>query len=436
MTEFDIKMPPQYKELFNPKWSHIVYYGGRGGAKSYNIALALLIMGLQGKEKVLCTREVQKSISDSVHALMQSLIERYGMNQYKILKNKIVNEDNGTEIIFNHGLRKESVDNIKSIPNLSKVWVEEAHNVSAGSIDKLDPTVREDGSQIFWSFNPESESDPVYKKIVEPADEDTFVMKINSYDVESFVSDKLKKKREKMKTENPELFRHIWMGEPLTAAAGSIFARYVARARNEGRVGEFPYVETYPVHTAWDIGTTDSTAIWFYQIRDGAVYFIDYVEDFDRPIANYLRDLRDRDYDYGTLFLPHDSDNKSGKSSSIDQIEVTTIYEDMQKFAPEYKFELLPPNRGYAAIEKARNKFTTFYFDNKCARGLQCLEAYHYQWSEENKILASKPKHDWSSNGADAFQYVVMSLGMLQDIPKVPLRSYPPTFFRGGSGLG
>ena len=429
MTQLSIKMPPQYQELFNPKWRHIIFHGGRAGGKTENIGVSYLLKGLSEPRLILCTRENQNSIADSVHALLKGKIEQYGMTQYRVLKNEIINSDNGTRFIFK-GLRRESIDSLKSVPDVTDCWVEEAQSVSTESINKLVPTIRKEGSQIVWSLNRETENDPAWKEIVEKADDKTFVQQINSYDIDSYLSDTIRAEREKMKAENPELFRHVWLGEPLTAAAGSIFARYIARARNEGRVGEFPYIESYPVHTAWDIGTTDSTAIWFYQIRDGAVYYVDYVEDFDRPIANYLQDIRARNYNYGTLFLPHDSDNKSGKSNSVDQAEVTTIYEDMQRFAPEYKFELLPPNRGYAAIEKARNKFTTFYFDKKCARGLQCLESYHYEWSDKNKILASKPKHDWSSNAADAFQYSVISLESLQDIPKVPFKTWTPKVFR------
>jgi phage terminase large subunit len=422
MSNLEVKMPPQYKHLFEKKWRHIVYHGGRGGAKSYNIALALLLRGMEEKHIILCTRETQNSINDSVHSLLKSLIEKYEMTQYEVLKTEIRNRDNGTQFLFK-GLRKESIDSLKSMPNTTLAWVEEAHSVSSESIDKLVPTVREEGSQIIWSFNREVEQDPVWVKIVESADEKTFVMKINSYDVDGFLSDTLKDEREKMKADNFDLYRHVWLGEPLTIATGSVFGQQIERAKSDNRVTSVPYDASVGVYPVFDLGISDSMAIWFYQMVGLEVHFIDYYENSGEGLGHYIEWCRSRGYNFATWFLPHDAkarELQSGKSR-----------EEFFHDNGIMNTEILPPNRGDTGIELARGMFSRCYFDkDKCQRGLECLNAYHYAFDERNNMLKRTPEHDWSSHGADAFIYACMSIEAAQAATRVRFKTYTPKAFR------
>ena len=123
VIDFDI--PVHYKELFNPKWRHIIYYGGRGGLKSHSVARALLIRGEKEKLRILCTRELQRSIKDSVHKLLSDLITEYGLSNYVVLKETIINTDTGTEFIF-RGIRNNTTE-IKSTEGVDICWCEEAH---------------------------------------------------------------------------------------------------------------------------------------------------------------------------------------------------------------------------------------------------------------------------------------------------------------------
>ena len=122
-------------------------------------------------------------------------------------------------------------------------------------------------------------------------------------------------------------------------------------------------------------------------------------------------DLKDFGYRYSEIFLPHDAEARSNRATSIDQIEATTLREDLEKMYPEFKYRVLPPNKGYKGIDLARGMFSTFYFDEEgCELGLQRLAGYHYEYSVKNKIWSKTPKHDENSHGSDAFQYACMSL--------------------------
>lgn len=224
VTKTPIKLAREYKELFNPEWRHIVYYGGRASLKSHSVARALLIRGRQKKLRILCTRELQKSIKDSVHKLLSDLIGEYDFDDYAILKDSITNTVTGTEFIF-LGLRLNVLE-VKSLEGIDVCWVEEAQAITEASIDVLTPTIRKPGSQIIWTFNRIYELDPVYVKFVMNPSPKTFAMKVG-YEIaerEGWLPDVLKLEMEQDK-QNPMLFAHKWGGEPLGQAEMSIIGR-------------------------------------------------------------------------------------------------------------------------------------------------------------------------------------------------------------------
>lgn len=219
-----IKIAEEFQPLFDPQWRNIVYYGGRASLKSHSVARALLIRGHQQKLRILCTRELQKSIKDSVHKLLADLIGEYNLTDYEILKDSITHKRTGTEFIF-LGLRLNVLE-IKSLEGIDVCWVEEAHAITDQSIDVLTPTIRKPGSQIIWTFNRLNELDPVYVRFVMNKPAKTFAMKVG-YEIaerEGWFPDVLKLEMEADKA-NPMLFAHKWLGEPLGQAEMSIIGR-------------------------------------------------------------------------------------------------------------------------------------------------------------------------------------------------------------------
>lgn len=421
-------MPKEFKVLFDldSDLRHIVLYGGRASGKSTSVALSLLVLGMNKKLRILCTREVQNSIADSVHKLLSDLISKYKLNTWEVQKDIIRNKQTGSEIFFK-GLHNNS-QSIKSIEGIDIVWVEEAQSVSADSINTLVPTIRKAGSRLIWTFNRLTENDPVWELIVKKADDRTFVQRINSDAIESLLSKEIIEEREKMRIDNPEMFEHVWLGEPMTAKTGSVFGKQLAQARNEGRITKVPYDASTGVYTAWDLGIGDSTVIWFFQVVGREIHFIDHYEGSNEDLGHYISYIQNKPYQYTTHFLPHDSKAR----------ELQTGMTRVEFFNNHgiYNIEVLRPTNfslGQDDIDLvARPKFSLCWFDEeKCQRGLECLRAYHYEYDDKNKLLRNKPEHDWSSHSSSAFIYALMAKTEQLDVKlKVKFKSYTPKAFR------
>lgn len=221
-----VQIPIEFKELFNPAWRNIVFYGGRGSTKSHSVARALLLMGRSQKLRILCTREFQNSIDDSSMQLLKDIINLYGFTDYTYTNTEIINNVTGTNFIFK-GLRKGTSQSVKSLEGVDKVWVEEAQSITEESLDILSPTIRKTGSQLIFTFNRQNELDPVYVRYVMNPPEDTYSRLIN-YDVavrHGIFPEVLRKEMEYDKQYNPELYTHKWLGEPLSQAEMSIVGR-------------------------------------------------------------------------------------------------------------------------------------------------------------------------------------------------------------------
>ena len=426
--QLEIEIPKEFKVLFDldKDLRHIVLYGGRASGKSTSVALSLLILGMNKKLRILCTREVQNSIADSVHKLLSDLISKYKLNTWEVQKDIIKNKQTGSEIFFK-GLHNNS-QSIKSIEGIDIVWIEEAQSVSADSINTLVPTIRKAGSRLIWTFNRLTENDPVWELIVKKADDRTFVQKINSDAIESLLSKEIIEEREKMRLDNPEMFEHVWLGEPMTSKTGSVFGKQLAQARSESRITKVPYDASTGVYTAWDLGIGDSTVIWFFQTVGNEIHFIDHYEGSNEDLGHYISYIQNKPYQYTTHFLPHDSKAR----------ELQTGMTRVEFFNNHgiYNIEVLRPTNfslGQDDIDLvARPKFSLCWFDEeKCQRGLECLRAYHYEYDNKNKLLRNKPEHDWSSHSSSAFIYALMAKTEQLDIKlKVKFKSYTPKAFR------
>lgn len=223
-TKTKVKFLVAYKQLFNEDYRYIVLYGGRASGKSYSVAMALLLRGRAKQLRILCTREVQNTIKDSVHKLLADIIDKHNMTEYIVQKDSIKNSITGTEFIFK-GLR-HNTNEIKSTEGIDICWVEEAQSITKQSIDILTPTIRKENSQIIFTFNRFDELDPVYVEFVMNKPDGTYVKKIN-YDVlerAGLLPNVIKQEIEKDK-DNVDLYAHKWLGEPISQTDNSIINR-------------------------------------------------------------------------------------------------------------------------------------------------------------------------------------------------------------------
>lgn len=202
-----------FKELLNP-FRYKLVYGGRAGGKSQSIATIFLLIAMETPQRILCTREVQNTIKESVHHLLRDLINKYKWNSfYKVTDTNIIGR-NGSEFIFK-GLKSHIVHNVKSIEGVDKCWIEEGQTVSKYSLEILDPSIRKAGSEIWISFNRFFDNDPVWERYMKVKRPRTCIIKTNYYDVDpKLITKEVLELAETDKKLNYEDYLHIWEGEP------------------------------------------------------------------------------------------------------------------------------------------------------------------------------------------------------------------------------
>jgi len=228
------RIPQVFAPLLTEKKRIKLYYGGRGGGKSYAFADSLLLKGRMEKLLIACLREIQDSIKDSVYRLLCERIAFYNMKDYKIKESQIVNIVTGTKFIFK-GLRDQDVQKIKSLEGVDIAWIEEGQSITKKSWDILSPTIRKDGSEIWISMNRNEENDALWILLAEKPDERTLVRKINYYD-NPFCPNELKLQAAKCKKENFEDYLHIWLGYPLSQGAAKLIAPKIVRKAFEAKL--------------------------------------------------------------------------------------------------------------------------------------------------------------------------------------------------------
>ena len=398
------RFPAKLKCLFEPvNARYRVLYGGRGGSKSWNIARALLLKGCEKTIRVLCAREYQTSIKDSVHKLLCDQIFNLGIEAHYEITERTIRGINGTEFIF-VGI-KNNTNNVKSIEGIDICWVEEAQSVSPNSWNVLVPTIRKANSEIWISFNPELPTDETWKRFVINPPENAVIQKINWSDNPWF-PEVLDLERRTLQGRDIEAYNNVWEGIPRQTVDGAIFAKEVTMAELEGRICNVPYDATKPVHAVFDLGWADQTAVWLLQFVGQETRLLRYFEDSQQTISYYMAKLQSFGYLYDTIWLPHDAKAKSlGTGKSIEEIVR----------ASGMKVQILGRVPVADSINAARTIFNKCYFDRQnTEEGLQCLRHYRYDVDPETKMFSAKPLHDEYSHGADAFRYI----GLMINEPK------------------
>lgn len=399
----DVEFPEKLECLFQPS-RYKVLHGGRGGAKSWGTARALLLLAVQNPLRVLCAREIQNSIKDSVHQLLSDQIKAMGLSGfYAVLKDEIrcvAGPGRGSAFTF-AGLR-HNIDNIKSKEGIDIVWVEEARTVSRDSWEKLVPTIRKAGSEIWVTFNPELEEDETYQRFVLNRPTDAIVVEMNWRDNPWF-PETLRQEMDDLKRRDPDAYLHIYEGKCKHFIEGAIYAKELRAATEEGRIRSVPPVPGKIVETFWDLGKRDHTSIWFAQFIAYEYRIIDFYENTQEDLGHYLKVCQEKPYLYGTYWLPHDAKAK--------RLGTTKTIEEQIRDGGQRQVRIVP-NIGVAdGINAARTIFPLCYFDQvKCADGLNRLRRYAYEVDPTTKTFSKNPNHGENSDAADAFRYLAVAL--------------------------
>jgi phage terminase large subunit len=400
----EILIPNKFYFLFKPK-RYKVMFGGRGGAKSHAIARALLIMGSKSPMRIICAREIQKSISDSVHALLADLVRSHNLETFYEVQRDVIKGRNGTEFKF-RGLKHNTTD-LKSLEGADICWIEEAQNVSHNSWEILIPTIRKTGSEIWVSFNPKNVTDPTYQRFVTYKGDDVIAVPVSWRD-NPFFPDVLEKERRKLEIEDPEAYAHIWEGMPDTRRSGAVYAKQIAKAREEGRVTLVPYDPSSEVFTAWDLGFGDATSIWWLQFVGRELRWLEYYENAGEQLDHYVQVVKSRPYNYAKHghFLPHDGGHGNIRGESVSR---QLLSMGLSNTVLQRESDINP------GIETLRQTLAFSVFDEKkCRDGIHALENYAYEWDEDRGVFKSKPTHNWTSHAADSARYAAIAAGSLK----------------------
>lgn len=366
---------------------------------SWAAARALLIQGSEKPMRILCAREVQKSIKESVHTLLADQIQKIGLSSiYQVLDTEI-RGFNGTKFIFS-GLASHTTESVKSYEGVDRVWVEEAQTVSKRSWDILTPTIRNPDSEIWLTLNPYMITDETYARFVVSPPPDSWVCQINYSDNPWFPSVLEQERKHCEATRPKDEYRNIWLGEPLRTADGAYYADQIILLRENDRVRDVPYQSGVPVNTFWDLGYNDTTAIWFHQRISGEDRFIACYENAGESLEHYAHHIASRGWLYDRHYLPHDAENKSLQTGK-------SVMDLLSALLPGHRFEVVPRVENVLnGIQETRLRLSgPIYFDRvQCAEGLTALERYRKEWNETLQTFKPTPLHDKYSNYADALR--------------------------------
>ena len=394
----DIQFPAKLRPLFKPA-RYKVAHGGRGGAKSWGFARALLILAAQKKLRILCTREVQKSIKDSVHKLLNDQTQALGLGGFYEVQNAVIKGANGSEFLF-AGLSDLTAESIKSFEGVDIVWCEEAQAISKRSWDILVPTIRKDGSEIWISLNPELDTDETYTRFIANPPPDSVVIQIN-YPDNPWFPDVLERERQHAKASMPKAdYDNIWEGKCKPAVTGAIYAEEVAAMAEQGRVCDVAYDPALKVHVVWDLGWNDAMSLALVQKHLSTLRVVEHLEDSHKTLDWWSGELRKRNYNWGTLYLPHDGahgDIKTGKSAK----------QWMEELG--WTVAMTPNQPVETGIRQARMAMGRTYIDRtKAARLVECLKRYR-RGVPSSTGEPGQPVHDEWSHGADVFRYLAIN---------------------------
>jgi len=401
----ELSIAPAFQCLFDeedPNYfkRYLVWYGGRGSGKTVTIAKALLIRGMKLPERILCAREFQNSIGDSVLKTLEDEIDALGLRDFYTVQNNAIYGKNGTEFIFK-GLRN-NIQSVKSMAGVTIVWLEEAQTLSDRSYEVLIPTIRADGSQFLISFNPDNDDDPTYVRFVVNTPEDAHVQLVN-YPDNPWFPEVLQREMEHIKHRDTDLYNHIWLGETRKNNVGAIYGKWISEIEEAGQITSVPYNPSFPVVVAWDLGFGDSTVLWFLQIVGKEPRLIDCYANNMEGLDHYVKVIKEKPYNYEAQVLPHDAGHNSLRTG-------TTLAKQLETMGLK-DLIILPVDSVETGIQLVRQLIPQLWIDEvKCEKGISALRKYQYEFDEDRKVFKNKPLHNWCSDYADSLRYLATYL--------------------------
>jgi phage terminase large subunit len=404
------EFPSYATKLFRPA-PYKVLYGGRGGSKSWTFADLALVLGARKRLFIVCGREIQRSIKESVHKLLSDRINDLGLSWFYEIKESEIVGRNSSRIVF-VGVRN-NISAIKSMEAIDVFWATEATRFSRTSWEVLLPTIRRDaphgpfdqGSELWVDFNPELSSDYTYQYWVGDPPSDTIVIQVNWRDNPWF-PDILRKQMVKMKLSDPDGYLTVWEGQTRKALAGAIYAKELQAAVMQGRISPaIKHVVGRGVTVAFDLGESDMTSMWFFQQIGMEHHAIDYYGNCGFGMDHYLEQIQARRYIIKQIMLPHDASNRH-QVATRRGVAMTIEKQVREAYPGDGKVKVVPRIINVVnGINLVRMLFDRLYInDVTCADGLLALQHYQYEVDPDTGARGRQPKHDWASHPADGLR--------------------------------
>lgn len=393
-----IQLPRKLVEVFSGEALYRGAFGGRGSAKSRSFAKMAAVYGLrcaQAKQSgvIVCGREFQNSLDESSMAEVKQAIESepWLAKNYEIGEKYIRTKDGRIDFTF-VGLRR-NIESVKSTARIRLLWVDEAEPVSEVAWQKAIPTVREEGAEIWVTWNPERRASATNQRFRINPPIDSKIVEVNYKDNPWFPS-VLEQIRAEDERVRPDQYAHVWLGDYARAHTGAYFARHLNEAQEEGRISKVMRDPLLPIRVYTDLGGTgaksDAFAAWVCQFVGREVRVLDYYEAVGEPLAVHVQWLRDGGWGKADIYLPHDG-------ATHDRVFDVSFESAFRQAG--FRVEVIP-NQGRGAakmrIEAARRLFPSVWFNKETTEpGRDALGWYHEKKSEDVRDVGLGPEHDW-----------------------------------------
>ena len=431
MSVGQIELPPKLIPVFQGSARLRAAWGGRGSGKTRSFSLMSAVEGYRYGNagisgQILCGREHLNSLEESSLEEVKAAIRSVDWldDYYEIGERYIRSKDGRIKYVF-AGLR-HNLDSIKSKAKLLLAWIDEAEGVSEEAWRKLMPTVREEGSEVWVTWNPESKDSATHKRLRLEAPDNSRIVKVNWSDNPWFPKVLEQERQEDLKR-RPDTYGHVWEGDFLEYPEGSFFLREINKAKDEGRICKIPVVASHPCMTFWDIGSSDGCAVWVVQQIGNLEYrCIHFYQAWNEPYSHAVKWLQSLDLVFESHYLPHDADHKRQG-----ELKNKSPKDMLKQLMPGGSWRIVPRIQELLwGIQQTADMLDAYIWidEEKCAAGLEHLKAYRRKWSNSEGRWSHIPdKSEGHSEAADALRQMAQAfaagdLGRSKKKHKGPLR--------------
>lgn len=396
----DVSLPDWAECLLTQGPRYTILHGGRGSGKSMSAATALVLRAAAQPLRILCFREIQESIDESVKAIIEQRIRDCGLEGFFNITKREITAPNGSKFIF-RGLSDETNDSIKSLNDIDIAWGEEGQAISKDSLQKFLPTIRKDTSEIWFTMNPELDTDPVYTTFIQKRPANARIIEVN-FDRNPFWNAAMEAERLRSKADDPDDYDHIWEGIPKSAMAGAIYRREMHFLTTQNRIRPLVADPVLGLHAVFDLGINDMMAVTVAQADISGARIIGYHEDSNYGIDHYCEWLKDTGRKDATIWLPHDGNARSVQTG----LTTKRIVENLG-----WQVEIVPQIGVEPGIKMTRDMLKTAFVSDAsdCSVMIEHLRRY-------TRAKSGHPKHDEHSHCADSVRGLAVAMSHFKNV--------------------